>query len=138
MAAEIPAQVLAAQVIGTLLISYRRNAGLLRAIRQFAQEREGTAFCKKATKLEVRTFEYLVDLMVASKGQIRHSNPKVAVGLGFAMIVGALWELVVYAPNTRVWKGLVPASDKELKQELTRSFLSYLTTELHGTPANEL
>ena len=76
--------------------------------------------------------------MVASKGQIRHSNPKVAVGLGFAMIVGALWELVVYAPNTRVWKGLVPASDKELKQELTRSFLSYLTTELHGTPANEL
>jgi hypothetical protein len=45
------------------------------------------------------------------------------------MIVGALWELVVYPPNARVWKGLVPASDKELQQELTRSLLSYLTTE---------
>jgi AcrR family transcriptional regulator len=129
MAAEIPAGVLAGQVISSLLISYRRNAMLLRAIRQFAQGREGTTFWNKATKLEVRTVEYVVDLLVASKGQIRHSDPKVAVGLGVAMIVGALWELVVYPPNARVWKGLVPASDKELQQELTRSLLSYLATE---------
>jgi hypothetical protein len=72
----------------------------------------------------------VVDLLVASKGKICHSDPKAAVGLGVAMIVGALWELVVYPPNARVWKGLVPASDKELQQELTRSLLSYLTTEL--------
>ena len=130
MAAEIPAAVLAGQVISTLLISYRRNAGLLRAIRQFAQGRGATSFWQKATKLEVRTVEYVVDLLVASKGKICHSDPKAAVGLGVAMIVGALWELVVYPPNARVWKGLVPASDKELQQELTRSLLSYLTTEL--------
>jgi AcrR family transcriptional regulator len=129
MAAEIPAGVLAGQVITSLLVSYRRNAGLLRAIRQFAHGREGTRFWNKATKLEVRTVEYVVDLLVASKGQIRHSDPKVAVGLGVAMVVGALWELVVYPPNARVWKGLVPASDKELQQELTRALLSYLTTE---------
>jgi AcrR family transcriptional regulator len=130
MAAEIPAAILAGQVISTLLISYRRNAGLLRAIRQFAQGREATSFWQKATKLEVRTVEYVVDLLVASKGKICHSEPKAAVGLSVAMIVGALWELVVYPPNARVWKGLVPASDKELQRELTRSLLSYLTTEL--------
>lgn len=129
MAAEIPAAVLAGQVISRLLISYRQNAGLLRAMRQFAQEREGTAFGKKVTRLEVRTFEYVVDLLVASKGKISHTEPRVAVGLGVAMIVGALWELVVYPPNTKALKGLVPRGDKELQQELTRSLLSYLTTE---------
>jgi hypothetical protein len=46
------------------------------------------------------------------------------------MVVGALWELVVYPPNPRVWKGLVPASDRELQQELTRALLSYISTEL--------
>jgi AcrR family transcriptional regulator len=130
MAAKIPAAILAGQVISSLLISYRRHAGLLRAIRQFAQGREATTFWKQATKLEVRTVEYVVDLLVASKGQIRHSKPKVAVGLGVAMVVGALWELVVYPPNPRVWKGLVPASDRELQQELTRALLSYISTEL--------
>jgi hypothetical protein len=77
----------------------------------------------------VRTFEYVVDLLVASKGKINHTEPRVAVGLGVVMIVGALWELVVYPPNTKALKGLVPRSDKELQQELTRSLLSYLTTE---------
>jgi len=129
MAAEIPAAVLAGQVISSLLISYRQNAGLLRAMRQFAQEREGTAFGKKVTRLEVRAFEYVVDLVVASKGKISHTEPRVAVGLGVAMIMGALWELVVYPPNTKALKGLLPGSDKELQQELTRSLMSYLTTD---------
>jgi len=129
MAAEIPAAVLAGQVISSLLISYRQNAGLLRAVRQFSQEREGTAFGKKVNRLEVRTFEYVVDLLVASKGKISHTKPRVAVGLGVAMVVGALWELVVYPPNTKALKGLVPGSDKELQQELTRSLMSYLTTD---------
>jgi AcrR family transcriptional regulator len=128
MAAVIPIEALAEQVISSLLISYRRNAGLLRAIRQFSQDREGTAFWRKATRLQVRSVEYIVDLLIASKGQIRHSNPKAAIGVGVAMIVGALWELVVYSKNASVWKGLVPVNDKELQKELTRSLLSYLTT----------
>jgi hypothetical protein len=77
----------------------------------------------------VRTVEYVVDLLIASRGEIRHTNPRVAVGLGVAMIVGALWELVVYPPDARVWRGLVPAGDKELQQQLTRALLSYLTTD---------
>lgn len=128
MAAVIPVEVLAGQVIGSLLISYRQHAGLLRAIRQFSQDREGTAFWNKATRFQVRTVEYLVDLLVAGKGQMHHSDPKAAIGLGVAMIVGALWELVVYPKNARVWKGLVPLNDKDLQKELTRSLLSYLAS----------
>ena len=129
MAAEIPIRVLAGQIIGSLIVSYRQNSGFLRAIRQFAHGREGTPFWKKATKLEVRNVEYFVELLVASKGQIRHSNPKTAVGLAVAMIVGALWELIVYAPNPKMWKGLAPGTDAELQEELTRSLMSYLTTD---------
>jgi AcrR family transcriptional regulator len=129
MALEIPLAVLAGQVINNLLISYRKNAGLLRAIRQFVQGREGSPFWKSATRIELRTVEYVVDLLVTSKGEIMHAKPRVAVGLGLAMVVGALWELVVNSPNVRMWRGLVPGSDKELQQELTRSFLSYIATE---------
>ena len=133
MAAEIPTTVLAGQVINNLLISYRRNAGLLRAVRQFVQGREGSPFWKKATKLEMRTVEYVVDLLVTSKGEIKRANPRVAVGLGLAMVAGALWELVVNSPNAKMWRGLVPGNDKELQQELTRSFLSYLVIEPGNT-----
>src|SRR5258708_27103125 len=70
MAAEIPIAVLAGQVINNLLISYRKNAGLLRAVRQFVQGREGSPFWKKATKLELRSVEYGVDLLVTRKGEI--------------------------------------------------------------------
>jgi AcrR family transcriptional regulator len=129
MAAEIPFAILAEQVINRLLVSYRANAGLLRAIRQFVQGSEGTPFWKKVSKLEARTLEYVVDLLVIGKGEIRHPDPRAAVGLGMVMIVGALWELVVNPPNARLWKGLVPGNDKDLRQELTRSFLSYLATE---------
>jgi AcrR family transcriptional regulator len=39
MAAEIPFAVLAEQFINGMLVSYRSKAGLLRAVRQFAQDR---------------------------------------------------------------------------------------------------
>lgn len=129
MAAETPTADLAAQVIDALLISYRRNAGLLRAVRQFAQDREGSPFWKRATKLQMRTMEYVVDLLVTSKGEIKHANPRAAVGLGLAMVVGALWELVVHSSNAQLWRGLVPGNDKELQRELTHSFLRHLVIE---------
>src|SRR5271155_1927272 len=40
-AAEIPFATLAEQVINTLVVSYRANARLLRALRQFLQDNEG-------------------------------------------------------------------------------------------------
>ncbi len=63
-AAEIPFPTLAEQVINSLVVSYRANASLLRAVRQILQEKEGTLFWKKAAKLEMRTFEHLVDVFV--------------------------------------------------------------------------
>jgi AcrR family transcriptional regulator len=128
-AAEIPLPALAEQFISSLVLSYRRNAGLLRAVRQFLQDRDGTSFWKKATKLEVRTFEYMVAILVASGGEIKHADPRAATALGLVMVIGTLWEVVVSPGDAKLWMGLLPKDDQALGRELTRSFLGYLGVE---------
>lgn len=127
-AAEIPFRTLAEQIINTLVVSYRANASLLRAVRQILQDKEGTAFWKKAAKLEMRTFEHLIAIFVAS-GEIKHEPPRAAVALGLVMVIGTLWEVVVNPGDIRLWRGLLPQDDKTLRGELTRSFLGYLGVE---------
>jgi AcrR family transcriptional regulator len=93
-AAEIPLATLAEQIIGTLLLSYRVNAHLLRAIRQFLQDNEGTPFWKKASKLEMQTFDYIVSVLTRGH-EIKHPDPRPATALGLVMVVGALSEIFV-------------------------------------------
>jgi AcrR family transcriptional regulator len=128
-AAEIPFPTLAEQVINSLVISYRVNARLLRAVRQFLQDNEGTPFWKKASKLEMQTFEHLVAIFVTSGHEIKHADPRAAAALALMMVSATLWEVIVNPGDIRVWKGLLPKDDGTLKSELTRSFLSYLGVE---------
>src|SRR4051812_42400428 len=60
MARQIPLPVFAEQLISNMLVSYRANAGLMRALRQFAQGRDHKSFSRKVTQLEMRTYQYLV------------------------------------------------------------------------------
>jgi AcrR family transcriptional regulator len=136
MAAQIPLPVFAGQVIGGMVISYRMNAPLLRALRQFIQGRDQTRFGKKASRLERRSFERIVDLFLTHSKDISHSNPRTAVSLGLMMVVSTLYELVVLPQDMDAWKGLLPKDDPALKSELIRAFLSYLGVETKaGAPA---
>jgi AcrR family transcriptional regulator len=128
-AAEIPIATLAEQIINSLVVSSRVNARLLRAVRQFLQEKEGSAFWKKASKLEMRTFEYLADLFATRAREIKHENPRAAAALGLMMVNGTLWEVVVNPGDVKLWKGLLPNDNRTLKVELTRAFLNYLGVE---------
>jgi len=128
-AAEISFATLAEQVINSLVVSYRANANLLRAVRQFLQEKEGSLFWKKASKLELRTFEYLVAIFLTCGREIKHADLRGAVALGLMMVIGTLWELVVNPGDIKLWRGLLPKDDRKLKVELTRSFLRYLGAE---------
>ena len=76
MARQIPLAVFAEQLITSMLISYRASAGLLRAVRQFVQGRDHTAFYKKVAKQEMRTFEYMMELFLVHRKQIRHRDPQ--------------------------------------------------------------
>jgi AcrR family transcriptional regulator len=126
MAAQIPLPVYAEQIVHSLVVSYRANAGLIRAMRQFVRTRKDTEFWKKACRLEVRSYERLVDLFLANAKNIRHPDPKMAVSLGLMMVISTLQELVLDTTEMRVWKGLMPPDDRTLKDELTRAFLTYL------------
>jgi AcrR family transcriptional regulator len=124
-AAQIPFAALAEQIINSLVLSYRVNARLLRAMRQFLQDSEGTPFWKKASKLEMQAFDYMVDILTRSR-DIKHDDPRAATALGLVMVMGALWEILVTPGDAKLWKVLMPKDDRSLKRELVRSFLSYL------------
>lgn len=128
-AAELTLAVLAEQVVSSLVLSYRANAGLLRAMRQLLHASEGSAFWKKVGRLEKRTFEYLVSVLLGTRSKIKHADPRAAVSLGLVMLIGTLWELVVYSGDAKFWKTLMPVDDHSLKRELLRSFLRYLDAD---------
>ena len=129
MARQIPLAVFAEQMISNMLISYRASAGLLRAVRQFVQARDGTAFYKKAGKLEMRTFEYLMELFLAHRKEIRHRDPRVAVAFALITLSSTLIELILVDHDLQCWQAVIPKDDQTLKRELLRNFLSHLGAE---------
>lgn len=129
MARQIPLTVFAEHLISNTLISYRASAGLLRAVRQFVQGRDQTAFYKKAAKQEMRTFQYMMELFLLHRKEIRHRDPEVAVAFALVTLVSTLTELILVDHDLRCWQALIPKDDQTLKRELLRSFLSYLGVE---------
>lgn len=123
---QVPIAVVAEQVIGALVRSYRANAALLRALRQFVQGRAHTPFWRKACRFEVRTFERLMDLFLAHEPEITHPDPRLAVGTGLMMVIDTLSEVIVVPTDLGPIKQFLPKDDAAFKRELTRAFLSYL------------
>lgn len=122
---QVPLAVFAEQVIGSMVVSYRANAPLLRAMRQFAQTRCHTPFWRKATKLEIAGFERIAAMFLAHKAEIRHPDPKAAVPMALTIVISTLFEVVVMPTDLGPMKQILP-DDAGLKRELTRAFLSYL------------
>ncbi|HTA65990.1 MAG TPA: helix-turn-helix domain-containing protein [Xanthomonadaceae bacterium] len=126
MAKQIPLAVFAEQIISTMLLSFRANAGLLRALRQFAQGRDHTAAYKKVCKIELRTFQYLVELFMVHKKQVKHPDPRMAVSFALMTLNSTLIELILVDHNMKNWQAVIPKDDLSLKRELKRCFLGYL------------
>lgn len=125
-AAQIPLPVFAEQIVHSLLVSYRANAGLLRAMRQFVQSKLGTEFWKKIARLEKRSYGRLIDLLLTNAQDIRHPEPRIAASLGMLMVISTLQEIVLTTPDSNYWKDLLPRNDQALRRELTQALLSYL------------
>ena len=129
MARQIPLAVFAEQLITSMLISYRASAGLLRAVRHFLQGRDQTPFYKKAAKQEMRAFQYLMELFLTHRKEIRHRDPPVAVAFALMMLTSTLIELILVDHDLRCWQAVIPKDDQTLKHELLRNFLNYLGVE---------
>lgn len=129
MARQIPLAVFAEQLINNMLVSYRANAGLLRALRKFTQGRDHTSFYKKAAKLEMSTYQYLVDLFLVHRKEIKHPDPQLAVSFALVTMISTLIELILVDHDMQCWQAVLPKDDSSLKRELLRTFLSYLGIE---------
>lgn len=129
MARQIPLPVLAEQVIHMMVLSHRVNSNLLRAMRHFAGARMHTPFARKASRLELSTYQYLAGLFLAHRKDIKHPDPQAAVSMGLMMLFSTLMEMVLIEPDFKNWQALFPKDDASLKRELTRAFLSYLGVE---------
>jgi AcrR family transcriptional regulator len=128
-AGQIPLTVFADQVIGGMVLGYRVNGALLRAMRTFVQSRANTPFWKKACKLEVRAIEHVVELFLAHRKEIKHPDPRSAVAMALMIVISTLFEIVVMPTHLGPMKGFLPKDDQALKRELVRAFLSYLGVE---------
>jgi AcrR family transcriptional regulator len=128
-AGQIPLPVFAEQVINGMVLGYRVNAPLLRAIRLFVQGRANTPFWKKACKMEVQSFEHVLALFLAHRKEIKHPGPRTAVAMGLMMVISTLFEIVVMPTDLGPLKSFLPKDDQGLKRELLRAFLSYLGVE---------
>jgi len=129
MARQIPLSVFAEQLINNMLVGYRASAGLLRAIRQFVQGRDRTSFYRKITKLEMRTHQYLVELFLVHRKEVKHPDPQMAVSFALMMLTSSLIELILVDHDMKYWQAVIPRNDLPLKSELLRSFLRYLGIE---------
>ncbi len=126
---QIPLPVFAEQTIGSILRSSRFYAGFLAAARRFADTRRHTRFFRQVDRLERRAFDRMVDLFLVHRREIRHPDPRAAVGFALLLVVCTVREVVVTSPDLRGWRGVVPADDEQLKKALTRAFLAYLGVE---------
>jgi AcrR family transcriptional regulator len=129
IAREIPLRVFADQIVNSFVVGYRSRAPLIRAMRQFAMGRPASAFKRKASRLEIRGFERVVDLFMMHRDRIKHPHPRIAVSTALMMVIGTVLELVVNHKDVSAWKHLLPGDDQALKRELVRAFLNYLGVE---------
>lgn len=129
MVKEISLRVFAETTINNLIIGYRARAPMIRAIRQFLRSRRGTPFRKKAARLEISTYEQLVDLFMTHADRIGHPDTRRAVATGLMMVINTATELIVMHDDLSAWKELLPTDDQALKRELVRAFLNYLGVE---------
>jgi AcrR family transcriptional regulator len=129
MARQIPLDVFADQIISSMLVSYRANAALLRAVRQFVRGRDHTLFWKKAARLEMQTWKYIVDLFLVHRKEVKHPDPQVAISFALITLTSTLVELILVDHDMKNWQTVIPKDDASLKRELKRSFLNYLGIE---------
>ena len=129
MVRQIPLAVFAEQLVSSMLVSYRGNAGLLRALRQFAQGRFHTSFCKRAAKFEMRSIQHLVELFLLHRNEVKHPEPPLALSFALMTLTSTLVELILADHNLKYWQAVIPKDDQSLKRELLRTFLCYLGIE---------
>jgi AcrR family transcriptional regulator len=129
-AAGKPLAGLARHIVSTTLESYRKHAGLLRAIHDFGTSHPSSTFRQSLDEVEIRNFRCVARFVLLRREEIRHPHPESAVNLGLMFVGLTIREVLLLDATSRHWIPLLPKDDDALVRELVRSFLAYLGAEM--------
>jgi hypothetical protein len=80
----------------------------------------------------MRTYQYLVELFLVHRKEVKHSDPQMAVSFALVMLISTLIERILVDHDRKNWQAVIPRDNQSLKRELLRSFLYYLGVEQKG------
>ena len=121
--AGVPLPKMVRAVIGGMVRGYEQHRALLRALFRYAETHPDPEFRRRADELSSEAFALLGDLLLASRGRIRHPDPPAAIR--FALLAVALTLQGLLLPEHRAHHPYA-ASAATLAEELSRLVLGYL------------
>ena len=121
---------LARHIVSITLESYRKHAGLLRALHDFGRTHPNAGFRQSVEELEIRNFRCIARFVLLRREEIRHPHPESAVNLALMFVGLTIREVLLLDAVSRHWNPLLPKDDENLARELVRCFLAYLGAEM--------
>ncbi len=100
---------------------YRARRGLLRSL--FLRARMDDVIRQSAREVNAHLIERLSDVLLPSAAEIGHPDPRLAIELGYMMLVGGLRETILFSD---VWPRANISAEIDLAAELSRGYLAYL------------
>lgn len=108
-------------VVGFLVSIYRERLGLMRV---FVMRNHGDPdFQARRERLSHYVNERLAALLLARRHEITHPDPERAAAFGLTLVFSTLDSVLLFG---EMRSGRLAISDRELAEELTRTYLAYL------------
>lgn len=120
--AQQPLAIIIRQVVDFLGAAYSANQGVLRSLNLKARLHSDSRFREREQRAWNELFPKLQDILLQHQAEMAHPNPALATHLGFQQMFFALREILLWEPL----RESPPYSQKQLAEELTRAYLSYL------------
>ena len=111
-------------LVAAQIRQYRAAPGLMRAFIRFCEHDGDAAFRAAAISSIAGNFEAIVDLLLTFRDEIQHPDPKRALTFAMSSVATVIEEIAV--EEVSLWHHVLPLSDSELQDELTRMALAYL------------
>ncbi len=126
LAERLSLQAFVEAIVRHRLVSQRKNAKMLRAMLQFILSHPNVAFKKKTAELNARSLQRVTEFLLLKQSEINHPDPRKALPFALRVLGATLQQIIVLDALPGVPDPLLPRTDDELVEELTRAFLSYL------------
>jgi AcrR family transcriptional regulator len=116
--------------MGELVETFREREALIRAF--MARAAQDAVFMEDAHRFRCKVSDGIVRLLLTRRSAIRHADPALAIDFGVQLAFGMMHHWVIFGG---VQAGGRRLSDRDLVEELSRSFLGYLAQAPLEEPA---